>query len=85
MARQLAGDHLGCERLGTLAGAAEFHDVQPVVIGFHQAGQRPAFTKLRHVAGGRDGPHVASVGRRGRARDGRIVALADRALTRIGP
>ena len=51
----LAGDQFGDQRLHTLAGAAEFQDVQAVVIAFDGGGQRTAFAQGRDVACGIDG------------------------------
>ena len=46
--------HSGDERARALAGAAELHDVQPVVVGLDEAGQRAALAERRHVARGLD-------------------------------
>ena len=62
-ARQLAGDHLGDERLRALAGAAELHDVQAVVVGLDEAGQRAALAQRRHVARGGDAAQRAGASR----------------------
>ena len=53
-ASQLARDDLRHERAAPLPGAAELRDVHPVVVGLEQAGQRPALTQWRDVAGGGD-------------------------------
>ncbi len=50
-ARQLAADDLGDQRCRALAGAAELHHVEPVVVGFDQARQRAALAQRRDVAG----------------------------------
>ena len=50
----LAGDELGDERLRSLAGAAVLHDVQPVVVGLHQAGQRASLAERRDITGRSD-------------------------------
>ena len=57
----LAGEPLGDERARTLAGAAELHDVQAVVVGLDEARQRAALAQGRDVAGG---GHVARFGHR---------------------
>ena len=49
---ELAGQPLGDERARALAGAAELDDVQPVVVGLDEAGQRAALAQGRHVARG---------------------------------
>ena len=41
-ARELAGHDLGDERGRSLARPGELHDVETVVVGFHQRGQRAA-------------------------------------------
>ena len=48
--RQLAGHQLGHERLGTLSGAAQLDDVEAVVVGLYQRGQRAALAQRRDVA-----------------------------------
>ena len=49
--RQLPGHDLGRQRLRPLAGAAELHDVQAVVVRLHQPRQRAALAQGGHVAG----------------------------------
>ena len=49
-------DQLGDQRLGPLAGAVELDDVQPVVVGLDEAGQRAALAERRDVAGRGHGP-----------------------------
>src|SRR5205814_9864339 len=55
--RDLAGEPFGNEDARTLAGAAEFHDVQAVIIGLDEARQRAALAERRYIAGGADGSH----------------------------
>ena len=60
--RKLADDHLRDQRLGALAGAVELDDVEAVVVGLAQAGQRAALAEGRDVAGRGDGAeHQGSV------------------------
>src|SRR6185503_3860461 len=49
-ARELAGDDLGEERLATLSRAAKLEDVEAVVVGLDERGQRPALPKRGDVA-----------------------------------
>ncbi len=78
--RDLAGQPLGHERPRTLAGAAELHDVQPVVVRLDQTGQRAALAQGRDVAGGDHGSHQAAArsglysARRARRPYGLVVA-----------
>ena len=51
---ELADDDLGHERARPLPGAAELGDVEPVVVGLHQPGQRPALAQGLDVARGGD-------------------------------
>ena len=74
---QLAGDDLGHQRAGALPGAAELHDVQPVVVGLDEPRHRAALPQGRDVSGGdhaaqlvRHGAHSAS------ARGGGVARLA---------
>ena len=53
-ARELAGDDLGEERLAALSRAAKLEDVEAVVVGLDERGQRPALPKRGDVAGGGD-------------------------------
>ena len=61
-ARDLADDHLGDQRLRALPGAAELHDVEAVVVGLHQAGDRAAFAQRDDVARGAHGAQSRGVG-----------------------
>ena len=92
-AGQLAGHDLRRQRLRPLPRAAELEHVQPVVVGLHERGQRPALAQGRHVAGGghraQHGCHDAramptlSVGAaRGAGRAGRDDPLHARARIR---
>jgi hypothetical protein len=56
--RQLAHDDLGHERRRPLPRAAVLRDVQPVVVGLHQAGQRPALPQGLDVAGSGHRPQL---------------------------
>ena len=59
---QLAGDDLGHQRADALPGAAELHDVEPVVVGLDEPGHRAALPQGRDVSGG---DHAAQLGRHG--------------------
>ena len=56
-AGELAGDDLRDERLRPLPGTAELEDVEAVVVGLDERGQRAALAERRHVAGRGDGAH----------------------------
>ena len=56
-APDLAREPLGDERAGSLAGASELDDVEAVVVGLDEPGERAAFSQRRHVARGHDGSH----------------------------
>ena len=60
--RQLARHDLGHQRAGALPGAAELHDVEPVVVGLDEPGHRAALPQGRDVSGGDD---AAQLGRHG--------------------
>jgi len=51
LAGQLTRDHLGHQRLATLPGAVELHDVRAEVVGLDQAGQRAALAQGEDVPG----------------------------------
>ena len=52
------GQQFGNQRTRPLPGAAKLQDVQPIVIGFDDRGQRPAFAQRHDVAGDVDGSHA---------------------------
>ena len=64
--RELPGDELGDERLGTLAGAGELEHVHAVVVGLDERRQRPALAERRQVARRDDG--AKRLERKGRGR-----------------
>jgi hypothetical protein len=66
----LAGEELGDQRLGALAGAAELENVQAVVVGLDHGRKRPALAQRRDVAGGGDGSHSARILGAGRLENG---------------
>ena len=49
-AGDLAGHQLGDQRLGTVTGAPELHDIRAVVVGFDDRRERAAFAQRRDVA-----------------------------------
>ena len=57
-AADLSCHHLGDERLGSLARAAELEHVQPVVVGLDDRRERAPFAQRSNVPGGGDGPQA---------------------------
>lgn len=60
-ATDLAGQPFGHQGTRSLAGTAEFHDVQTVIVRFDEPRERSALAQGRDVAGG---GHVARMGHR---------------------
>ena len=56
---ELAAEPLGDQCPGPLPGAAELHDIHPLVVRLDQAWQRAALAERRHVARRRHRPHRA--------------------------
>ncbi len=57
-ARKLACDHLGDERPPALTCSAELQDIEAVVIGFHERGQRAALAEGRDIPRRIDSPKL---------------------------
>src|SRR5262249_60289889 len=86
--RELAADALRDERLRALSGAVELQDVEAVVVGLDERGQRAALAQRRDVAGGGDSaevhravtlPHAARLHGGTRRRGGRAPRRGGRA------
>ena len=83
--RELPAQQLGHERRGPLPGPAELQDVEPVVVGLDEPGQRAALAQRGDVARGADrsqhGPQASRARGAGRPGAGRAAPAGGRGAT----